>query len=94
MPNDNVVFIEDNTSVGKDLEMLLSGRNESSIDTMVIIDKSSKSPSFDDDEEDKGMEDFNKNKQVGKQDAQGYFSTPQLQITSSKATRPKSSTIQ
>jgi hypothetical protein len=40
--------MEDNTSVGNDLEMRPSGRNETP--NVVIVDTSSKSPYVDDDE--------------------------------------------
>jgi hypothetical protein len=44
----DVEFMEDNTSVGNDLEMRPSGRNETP--NVVIVDTSSKSPCVDDDE--------------------------------------------
>jgi hypothetical protein len=44
----DVEFMEDSTSVGNDLEMHPSGRNE--IPNVVIVDTSSKSPYVDDDE--------------------------------------------
>ncbi len=44
----DVEFMEDNTSVGNDLEMRLSGRNETP--NVVIVDTSSKLPCVDDDE--------------------------------------------
>jgi hypothetical protein len=43
----DVEFMEDNTSVGNDLEMRPSGRNETP--NVVIVDTSSKSPYVDDD---------------------------------------------
>ncbi len=45
----DVEFIEDNTSVGNDLEMHPSGRNQTP--NAVIVDTSSKSPCVDDDAE-------------------------------------------
>jgi hypothetical protein len=44
----DVEFMEDNTSVGNDLEMHPSGRNETP--NVVIVDTSCKSPCVDDDE--------------------------------------------
>jgi hypothetical protein len=44
----DVEFMEDSTSVGNDLEMHPSGRNE--IPNVVIVDTSCKSPCLDDDE--------------------------------------------
>jgi hypothetical protein len=44
----DVEFMEDSTSVGNDLEMRPSGRNETP--NVVIVDTSSKSPCVDDDE--------------------------------------------
>ncbi len=44
----DVEFMEDSSSVGNDLEMRRSGRNETP--NVVIVDTSSKSPCVDDDE--------------------------------------------
>lgn len=60
--------MENNTSISNDLEMHPSRRNEASTFMVVIIDESFTSPSFDDEEDGKDLEDFKTNKQVRKQD--------------------------
>ena len=47
--NIDVIFMEDDTSVGNALEMHLSGRNKSP--TTIVMDKFSKSSSCDNDED-------------------------------------------
>ena len=44
-----MIFVEDNTSVGNDLEMRLSGRNKGAL--AVVVEESSKSSSYNDGDE-------------------------------------------
>jgi hypothetical protein len=58
----DVEFMEDNTTVGNDLEMYPSGRNETPI--VVIVDTSSKSPCVDDDEGTSDVKEYPSNKEA------------------------------
>ncbi len=58
----DVEFMEDSTSVGHDLEMHPSGRNESP--NVVIVDTSSKSPCVDDDELTSDVKEYPSNQQA------------------------------
>jgi len=73
----DVEFMEDSTSVGNDLEMRPSGRNETP--NVVIVDTSSKSPCVDDDE---GASD-------AKEDPSNQEATPTPGCSSTPSTRSK-----
>jgi hypothetical protein len=68
----DVEFMEDNTNVGKDLEMHPSGRNETP--NVVIVDTSSKSPCVDDDEGTSDVNEYPSNQEAPR--TLGRSSTP------------------
>jgi len=68
----DVEFMEDSTSVGNDLEMHPSGRNETP--NVVIVDTSSKSPCVDDDEGTSDVKEYPSNQEAPP--TLGHSSTP------------------